>query len=567
MPPFLPAPSIGIPVVSRSPERDTSDEEILSRDILSRPRSKKPMFPSRIYSDDPLPVKPSETAPREAHITARIAEPDRVAYTINVGGMEINDVGVEEVLDYVSPFELEQYENKKFEEEREILRIARIEEEAANERRRERQRSRAKTKGTVVFEEVSEDESDESESRTGKHGRSRPTYTHLFEKVRQRKRRRRRDPATGELMPLSDEEGDQAMPQIVLPVSNRPPAPDFAQLPKRRRRKRDPLTGELMPLDPLPQESIAGGSMQHNEEESQEETYDSAGDLQGSTKYTTDHAAEHHKRRRRKRDKITGELLPLEPLAEPLQTKKRPRRRRHPLTGELMPLGWKYDPEAEKGSYERRRDGTGPSSPAFQRLSISRVQEPKRVKLTSEPSSDEISRPSPQPDVRRFQASPKQAASVRRSSFKSEASVTDDLIEEQAEESDEIEVKPTPQKAATVSRSDATPKSTSKGASTEPINLKSFLSRQRSSSESSSGSEMNVKKFQERPKAAAGAATIMNPVAAERESEDEEEDDEDDGEGFDIEDILAHHMSDPRTHPGKPSSKLRPPSRQESVHC
>ncbi|CAK4032393.1 Hypothetical predicted protein [Lecanosticta acicola] len=557
MPPPLPTAPIAIPVIPRSP----------SKHDWTKQTSKISECQPRTYSKDPLPIRPSDEAPRKAHITGRIAEPDRVAYTIEIGGVQVDDVGIDEILEYVSAYDLEQYENRKFEEEGEILKVARLEAEAEAERRRERQRHRAKTKGTVLFQEVSdddddEDQSDETGSAVGRHGRSRPTYTHLFEKGRQRKRRRKRDPDTGELMPLSDEEIDvePVIPDLVLPVSNRPPAPPFAALPKRRRRKRDKATGELLPLDPLGQGSVTEDLASRNDEDSE---VDAAPPFQQTVRSSATKVGEPPRRRRRERDVHTGELLPLESLDKRLSDEKRPRRRRHPLTGELMPLGWRYDPKAEGTTYERRQDGTGSDSQVFKRLSLSQEQEPKRLKLTSGNSSDEIVHPYPKPST------PKQ----RSFNVKSERSESDErsMRHEHEEDDDEseMEVKPTP-RPASVHRSGATPKASllrpdaranmlSKAAvdtASKPMNLNSFLGANRqhsSSAESSSSSEMDVKKFQERSKVT--AATIMNPVAAAHGSEDEEEDDDGEEEGWDIENILAHQMSDPRTHPGKPSGE------------
>lgn len=74
------------------------------------------------------------------------------------------------------------------------------------------------------------------------------------------RRRRRRDPDTGELMPLSGTMDMQAVGSLVAEPSwkrktrksdaNGMSALAFGyELPKRRRRKRDPVTGDLIPLN------------------------------------------------------------------------------------------------------------------------------------------------------------------------------------------------------------------------------------------------------------------------------------------------------------------------------
>lgn len=74
-----------------------------------------------MYGDEPLPLKPSEEAPRKSRIVGQIAEPDGVAYTVKIGETQLDNVELHEILNYVSPYDLEKFENKKFLEEREIL--------------------------------------------------------------------------------------------------------------------------------------------------------------------------------------------------------------------------------------------------------------------------------------------------------------------------------------------------------------------------------------------------------------------------------------------------------------
>ncbi|EMC98722.1 hypothetical protein BAUCODRAFT_145754 [Baudoinia panamericana UAMH 10762] len=309
----------------------------------------KAQYRPRVYGDAPLSVKPSEDAPANARIIGRVIEPTGSVYQLRIGDVEIHDVGIDEILDYVSPECLEEYEHQQFEEEAELRRIAEIEAERQEAERRERQRHRAKLKGVVGY---SDDRSEldvgasgeGSEAPAGRHGRARPSYKQLFKKFKER-RRRRRNPVTGELMPLSDAEDDA----LELESS----------------------------ADDEPQATLSS--------------------LASSA------PAEQHKRRRRKRDPLTGELLPLDILPQRVSSKKkRQRRRRHPLTGELMPIGWRYDPDMPPARQESNSvlAGTIPVSPAFDRLSISDEHPAKRARFDSELSSD-----LPQSDVESQEAS------------------------------------------------------------------------------------------------------------------------------------------------------------------
>ncbi|KAF2171880.1 hypothetical protein M409DRAFT_50499 [Zasmidium cellare ATCC 36951] len=457
--------------------------------VPPHPPVSKPAPQPRTYSDEPLPVRPSDHAPRKAAIKERIALPDRVAYTLDIGGVEIEDVGIHEVLDYVSAYDLETFEHRQFEEEREIMRIANLEQEAERERRKQR----AKTKGQVIYQTDSGTVSQEDEDvETGKHGRARPTYKHLFKapEMRQRKRRRKRDPFTGELMPLSDEE-DAAFnaPAKATAASSRAPAP-ATELPKRRRRKRNKITGELLPLSP------------------------------------------------------DGET------AQPsIEKGKRPRRRRHPITGELMPLGWRYDPNTEQQSYEQRRDGAGAhSTPSIKRLSITREHDAKRMKLTSEEPSSDDELGTRQPVVQSrgklgiFASDDSRESSSSRdpppmSSSKSRPAPKTSIMN------------PVSQR---ISRLGPPPSATD--SSSEPkITLASFLKpNQPEEDDESSDDSSSLPKQKVNTPGERGKTSIMNPMAAQtvEESDDAEDEELEEGEWF-VEAILGHHLSDPRTHPGK----------------
>lgn len=246
-----------VPVISRPPS-STSERVNKGKAPIRHP-------PRRQYEDGPLPVKPDTKAPKNARIVDREQEHDGaiVKYKLKIGEVEINDVGVDEILEYVSPWQLEQFEMVKFREEAEILRVL---EQDRDEQRRDklaRAAESARTRGAVFVEEDSDSEAlaalatadDPEDVPLGKHGRARPDYSKfykpppgkskaLFEDYAPRtgstlsgasehelskRRRRKRDPITGEVLPL---------PTIL---------PSHTLNPVRRRRKRHPVTGELMP--------------------------------------------------------------------------------------------------------------------------------------------------------------------------------------------------------------------------------------------------------------------------------------------------------------------------------
>jgi len=307
--------------LSRSP---SSGKE--KADKRNAPRS--PTWPSRTYADGPLPIKPSDNARANARIVSRVIDNKGAWYSVKIGEVEINDVGLHEILEYVSSQHLEEYENLQFEEQAELERIAGIEHERWERENQERRKKRAKTKGTVVRQDLDGTDdglvanAEAAELTSGRHGRARPTYGHLFKPLSER-RRRKRDPETGELMPLSDEEeGGFNAPE------------SSEEKLKRRRRKRHPVAGELMLL---------------------------SDEKEGSVDAT----------------ELSGDQL------------KRRRRKRHPLTGELMPLGWRYDPNAP--NEKSGSTATIAVSPAMKHLSLSQEPTTKRMKLAHPVSSPDSS--------------------------------------------------------------------------------------------------------------------------------------------------------------------------------
>jgi len=297
-------------------------------------------------------------------------------------------------------------------------------------------------------------------------------------------------------------------------------------LPKRRRRKRDPITGELLPLEPL-------GSTQ-----TQQKNQDSS-------------------------RPATIEDRPQSVKLDLLEKPKRARRRRHPITNELMPLGWIYDPDEEL-----QRNSSGLKVSSMQSLSLSNESEPKRRRLDRITSSDERSR---SPAVAPL------SAFVRGDVVSLHDSDSDDSA------GDSIDVRPAAPKPKLLRRgiggasvAQTLVKSQSPSESPEPSSLatlpvrasprKSSLSRTRSTessspmiplqvdgSDSSSGEESeveNTKEVASQPQTKP-VTSIMHPSAAmdEASSESSEEDGELSEDEYFVEEILAHAWSNPVTHP------------------
>jgi len=339
---------------------------VINRSESETLRSRKSKQPSplklkqRRYDDGPLPIKASDHAPLKACIVSRVFEGGVVTFELKIGDTVMNGIGLEEILDYVSPYHLEEYENEAFKEEEKLLRIAEEEDRRFREEEYEKRKERARNKGVAVMQDMSmsddvQEDATEYDAASGKLGRPRPSYKKDLLKMRQRRRRRKRDPVTGELLPRSDdEEGTPAQNQQDDQDSSsddqyerkRDPISMDNSLPIRRRRKRDPITGELMPLD-----STNGRQPTQKTQKSQPKDDDSNASLQTTATAFFEKA-------------------------------KRPRRRRHPLTNQLMPLGWKYDPEAEI-----RQNQAGIKVPSIQRLSLSNENEPKRRRLEQPESS------------------------------------------------------------------------------------------------------------------------------------------------------------------------------------
>jgi len=266
-----------------------------------------------------------------------------VTYAVEDSGTgDVDDIPVLEILEFVSALELETFENREFAEERKALDAAAAYEAKEEAEKAERRRLKARLKGRALSQEAdgARSSTDDVDIATGKHGRLRPTYTHLFKKPRQ--------PRPEASASENEEEEDEMVASGNLMASPQKPLSSLpvnaAQLPKRRRRKRDKVTGELLPL--------------------------SKG---ASTSKLTTH----------------GES----------QSEVRRRRRRHPITGELMPIGWRYDPESEKAAQPKTPKRRSAERQSFTQLSISDQQATKRPRLDTESSVSRSVSPTPRASV------------------------------------------------------------------------------------------------------------------------------------------------------------------------
>ena len=491
-----PLPSVEIPVIVRSDFKGKTPV-----------RAPKP----RMYNDEPLPVVPSNYAPKNAKIVGREIKISGVSYHLKIGEVEINDVSVQEILEYVSALDLEQYEHEQFEEERVALKVAEAAEEERKREKLERMKHRAKTKGVVFYasDTGSNDETEGGEEVVGRHGRARPTYTHLFMKINPRKGKAI-EPSSDMMLTATDEDEDEEEsedePVVRVPIVRGPIS--FTELPKRRRRKRDKVTGELLPLSPKVQKAQSA-----------------------------------------------------------LSEKKRQRRRRHPLTGELMPVGWRYDPNDQSDTYENRR--TGPSMSA-RKLSSSQEHAAKRPKLDTASEMSRSSSPLP------AKGSPARKASlttprgtIGQHGPQSKLAAVVNLVSSE----DERGVR-SPTKAAMPLKSPPKPMqsrptisammrsaalSSAAETSPEPV-LRPFLPPP---GKTKITSPKAAKRTASPKRSKTPKTSILNPSAGRASSteppvqlsnEDEDEDEESDDEYF-IENVLAHSWSDPRTHPSSLGDK------------
>ena len=490
-----PLPSVEIPVIVRF---ETKGKEPVGW-------APKP----RIYNDELLPVILSNRAPRNAKITARVVDITGVHYSLKIGEVEIDDVGVEEILEYVSPLDLEEFENAQFVEEGLAQAAADAAEEVRRYEQRECMKQRAKTKGAVFVETDTgiSDDIEGSEEVQGRHGRARPTYTHLFKKIKDRKGKNI-VPSMEGVDPMSDDEDEavsESEPTTRAPIVRGPVS--FTELAKRKRRKRDKVTGELLPLSPVAQ------------------------------------AASSEKR-------------------------KRQRRRRHPITGELMPVGWRFDPSNQNDTYVSGRSGT---SSVDRKPSLSQEHTAKRPRLDTPSEWSRSTSPVPPKPAVVVPASP--SATLRPFSqgkrAGSNAAVLDLLTSEDEPEltyvkrgNASLESPPKPaQPRSTNNMMRSMALSSAAETSPEPV-LRPFLPHPSPSKTKSALSQV-VPKVLSPTRSTNAKTSIMNPSAGrassteppvhsdEEEASDEELGDED----FFIEAVLVHSWSDPRTHPAALGTK------------
>ncbi|KAF2763867.1 hypothetical protein EJ03DRAFT_49961 [Teratosphaeria nubilosa] len=449
---------VEIPVLSPSPASSTPPpKQDKGKATVKRQPERRDKENSK-----PLSIRLDQDAPRAATIIAREITDRGALYTLRIGEVEVPQVELDEILHYVSPEHLELYESQQFIEEEEAQRVAEEAEMQMRLAKLERMKQRANTKGVLMRVDPDDHDAVDSEAfnvATGKHGRARPSYKAQFKMLKAR-RRRKRNPVTGELMPLSDEDENDDPAALESSDDNGRPsgsvrlnATGMPEPPKRRRRKRDPVTGELMPLEPL---GSAKGS-------------------HGTSK----------------------KLLPFE-------KKKRRRRKRHPLTGELMPLGWRNDPN-NPDDRSTTKAAFGAMSPAMQRMSLSQEQGVKRLKLAHQESEDD-------------------------------GGEQGSVSESDADDTDEVASAATPASALK-----AVP-SPSQGRLRTPLALQQAAA---SSTGDTSPEPVERKK--------STMTSIMQPVAAVTSAEQSEQDDD---EEWIVEDILSHRMSDPRTHPPDLGTKL-----------
>lgn len=543
---------LDVPIIKRSPVRSTGKPKEL-----------------RFYGDEPLSVKPSDVAPRNGRIVGRVAELGQIpVYTLKVGDVEINDIKLWEILDYVSPLELERYENEQFKEEAEALDAARAAAEVEKEEKRIKQAEKARLKGVVLDVNSDESESTGGGNAQGERGRARPTYTHLFKQPAERRRRRKRDPITNELLPLSDDDISDGIAlnapeeprrrrrrkrdpvtNELMPLSDREDCGESEDVlvvtskepQKRRRRKRDPITNELMPLSDRDVDVTMGSS----------------DDQAASTSRSPAPAASDiHKRRRRKRDPVTGVLLPLDPIKQEGKSSeagsdyKRPRRRRHPITRELMPLGWTYKPEEGKKTPAKPKDLM---SPAMGKMSISQEHGFKRIKLASE-SSDDLSQNRPTPAT--SSQMPIRMTPVKKGSraFDPDVSGSDSFSEAAFTQRPGSATKPPSMTKTSIMHPTGTTvdaEFSSDSSSGESITLASFLKSSRHDNDPHQ--ELDIPKRDVQAEKSQAKAVMKNPTASQQRvgSSEEEDNQELDEDEWVVEGIVGHRMSDPKSHPGR----------------
>lgn len=132
-------------------------------------------------------------APVPAIILARSPPQDgSPTYDLRIGTVDIPNVSLEEIFEYVSPFDLEVFENKTFRQEKAAERALEIAKKEATRQARERKwlnRNRdsvssgdSSREQSLSFTSTTRDERSVNPRQDGR--RPRPTYTHLYKKGR-----------------------------------------------------------------------------------------------------------------------------------------------------------------------------------------------------------------------------------------------------------------------------------------------------------------------------------------------------------------------------------------------
>jgi hypothetical protein len=450
--------------------------------------AKRPLYRPRQYNNEPLPVKPSDQAPKNARIVNRTVDEDGVNYHLKIGDIDINDVKVEEILEYVSALDLENFENREFEAERAAMKVVEAEREREKQEKLERMKERARRKGIALSDSgaASEDGASGGEEAVGKHGRKRPDYSKFYMKNQPRKKGTLTISDNDDELAEDDTEESSAA-EVSAPRANTHSPGPTSELQKRRRRKRDKVTGELLPLPGSAQEDLA--------------------------------------------------------------QQKRPRRRRHPETGELMPLGWRYD----AGEHTSRTHAQH-SSPSFRKLSILDEPAAKRQRLDTESEMSRESTPAMTKAEIAAKYTPQRA--IQQSPRKTVTPAKHPVVDLLTSESDDSEQDNVAGKRSTFKLLPKSP------ASNHKSNLMMQSAMRYATETSSEPEEPTVMP----PSASTLRAksprktSILNPSATRASSTDpyihqsepsamEEDENEDEDEEWVVEGIQGHCLSDPASHP------------------
>jgi len=445
-----------------------------------------------------------------------------VTYAVEDSGTgDVDDIPVLEILDFVSALELETFENREFAEARKALDVAAEYEAEEEAEKAERRRLKARLEGRALSQEAdgARSSTDDVDVAIGKHGRLRPTYTHLFKKPRQQH--------LGTSASENEEEEDDTMASVNPMAPPQKPLSSLsvnaAQLPKRRRRRRDKVTGELLPLS----EGLSQSKVTTHEE---------------------------------------------------TQTEVRRRRRRHPITHELMPIGWRYNPKSEESTQPhtpKRRSAEGQS---LSQLSISDQQATKRPRLDTESSVSRSVSPMPRagvpigkvvlttPSVDRCAVTPRASQHTRPATETSTSGGSDNdqdistpILSQRPIATNSMARNPGLKQNSIPVGGD----SMAKRASPQPVRqlqdyppqasptLKDLTQQRQNQPTVAVPPSQTLQSPKQAPK-----TSILSPHA-DRASSTEPEDSEDDlgeDEWF-IESVLDHRLSDPRTHPSDFGSK------------